>query len=116
MSGRKGFTLIEMLVAIALLAIISAALIAFMPTIVTLNRRSSQEQEITVATKGFFEEVRSSWTDRDTFDAGTLPASPEGCTADVSDPDTGAPGIRKRVSLTCDGLTTPFVAEFGRPQ
>lgn len=111
-----GFTLIEMLVAIVLLAIISAALIAFMPAIVTLNRRSSQEQEITVAAKSFFEEVRRTWTARDAFDAGTLPASPEGCTAQVSDPDAGAPGIRHRVTLTCEGLTTPFITDFGRPQ
>ena len=115
MKSCRGFTLIEMLVAIALLSIIGMALISFLPTIVTLNRNSTQDQEITVAAKQFFEEVRRDWATPTTFEAGTIPNPPEGCSASIQDPDSGAPGIRKRVTLACDDGASSFVAEFGRP-
>lgn len=131
MKKSSGFTLVEMLVAIALLAIIGAALVTFLPTIVTLNRNSTGEQEITVDAKRFFESVRQAWQDGGHFEAGTIPienedgteetvalegyAVSDACTVSVMDPDAGSPGIRKRVTLTCDGVSTPFIAEFGNP-
>lgn len=138
MKKSSGFTLVEMLVAIALLAIIGAALVTFLPTIVTLNRTATVDQGTTVFAKRFFENVRRSWQVSGNFDSGTIivknadgteqtlvlsgtetnVASSTGCTAVAADPDSGVytPPVRKRVALACQNGTSTFVAEFGRPQ
>ena len=52
-----GLSLVEVLVAIAMLAIISASVVAFLPTIVNVNRAASSEQRVTATSKRFFERV-----------------------------------------------------------
>lgn len=116
MRQGRGLTLVEMLVAITLLAIIGAAIVAFLPTIVTLNRSSTEDQETTVVAKKFFEDARSGFenTTADTFADVALPAVPEGCTAaNENFNDSEGEVYIRRVSLTCD--TDVFTADFGRP-
>lgn len=143
---KHGFSVIETLIAVAIVGIIATAIMAFLPTISRTNQSTRTDQIFTIAAKGFMEiaakgfmeEVRSSWTDtiegREHFDSGTftngteiinyIPANlPTGfsCQAAISDPDNGAfsPIQRKRVSLTCTapGVSpVTFSIEFGRPE
>ena len=125
-----------MLVSIALLGIISSALVAFLPTIVSMNRQSDEEQRVTVDAKRVFETLRAEWaSDVVAFDneilsgsslADYLSSETAGrCTGAVaasgqvdggfatSSPPTSDTTLRKQVTLTCDGV--PFVLEVGRP-
>ena len=134
--GKAGFTVIEMLVSIALLGVISSALVAFLPTIVSMNRQSNEEQQVTVDAKRAFETLRAEWAgDANAFDNETLGSvglssylnseTAGRCTGAVvgsgqadggfvsSSPPTSDTTLRKQVTLTCDGL--PFVLELGRP-
>lgn len=128
--------MIEMLVSIALLGIISSALIAFLPTIVSMNRQSNEDQRVTVDAKRVAETLRAEWSSNATaYDSETLGGSDLAtylnsetaghCTAAVagsdqvsggfsaSSPPTNAATIRKQVTLTCDAQA--FVLEVGRP-
>jgi prepilin-type N-terminal cleavage/methylation domain-containing protein len=136
--NKQGFSIIETLIAVAIVGIIATAIMAFFPTISKTNQSTRTDQIFTIAAKHFMEDIRSSWTDttegrehfdNDTFVDGSLVTDyapqdlPEGfsCQASISDPDAGAfdPIQRKRVSLSCAAPSTSLAAfsvEFGRPE
>lgn len=120
----RGLTLIEVLIAMSILSVIAAAIMAALPSLVTMNRASLDDVNVTVVAKTYLERVRDEWTTQAAFDAGMLPAVPtppgRTCTASVTDPDAGAftPAIRKRVTFTCSATNANplvFRVELGRP-
>jgi prepilin-type N-terminal cleavage/methylation domain-containing protein len=135
---NHGFSIIETLIAVAIVGIIATAILAFFPTISRTNQSTRTDQIFTITAKGFMEDVRSSWTDsaegRDHFDNETLGNGstivdympedlPENfsCQASISDPDNAAfnPAQRKRVALSCIApsiSSISFSIEFGRPE
>jgi prepilin-type N-terminal cleavage/methylation domain-containing protein len=135
---KGGFSIIETLIAVVIIGIIATAIMSFFPTITRTNQGTRVDQEFTIATKRFMEDVHSAWTDsvegQEAFDNGTfidgtaidgfdlagLP-SDLSCSAALTDPDAGAysPVQRKRITVTCSApqvSSVVFAVEFGRPQ
>lgn len=91
---NQGFTLIEILVAIAILAVISLAVGALFPPVMRLNATSTGEQRATLASKAYFEALRGELRDNTKFDnAATTVAN------------TAVPGTD--TALVCTKDTTP---------
>ena len=117
-SPSDGLTLVEVLVAIAMLAIISVSVVGFLPTIVTVNRSASGEQRVTAASKGFFEGVSGSAYPslvEGTYGANEAVAGsdvtvPSGCRATVSRPIEDVDVMR--IVLSCED-TVDQVLELG---
>jgi len=121
--------MVELLVAMALFAIITAASASFLPGIFATSRQTKLDQTATTSLKTYFESVRQTWSNTAAFDlsvaATGFPATPWGCNApSVSDPDNrpaGSTVVRRRVTLVCGATTSTgfrsnsFIAEFGRP-
>ncbi len=119
----KGLTIIEVLIAVTILAVLAVAALTAIPTFLRLNQATAEDQAVTAQARTFMETLRSQWRDPAAFAAGSLPVvpAPAGyrCEASVTDPDPGSPGIRKRVMLTCTrdaGGDYTFIVELGRPQ
>jgi prepilin-type N-terminal cleavage/methylation domain-containing protein len=130
-ASSQGLTLVEVLVSIAIFAILSIAVLSSLPGILKVNRQSRDDQGVTVAGKAYLENVRTLWSDPRTvidpvtgtsttigqtnFDVGTLPASPDSSKTNgytcaplpapsiqvVSPPETGSVTMVKRLTLTC---------------
>ena len=135
MKGRSrtgGLTLIEMLVAIAMLGVLATSTVAFLTTLPKVNRQTSDDQGVTIAAKTYIEDAKASWSDATNFDNGTLPtvtdakyqASGYTCTAATATVDTTTLPVPrlKRVTFTCTGTRSDvagrvysFVAQVGRP-
>lgn len=127
---EAGLTLIEVLIALAIFTVLSVAVLGTLPILFKVNRSTQNDQAVTVAAKAFMESVRTGYSTQGTFDAGTLPASPDTslmggltCAATQSNPvaawvsPSGGPMLR-RVTLTCKGTGQPdytFTLDFGRP-
>ncbi|GHF56436.1 hypothetical protein GCM10017781_35940 [Deinococcus metalli] len=58
MSTTQGFTLVEMLVAIALLAVIMVATAGALPSLTRVNQTSSQDQRAVLLMRAAFEQAR----------------------------------------------------------
>jgi prepilin-type N-terminal cleavage/methylation domain-containing protein len=119
----KGLTIIEVLIAMAILAVLAVVTLTAIPTFLRLNQVATGDQAVTNHARTFMETLRSQWREEAAFAAGELPVvrQPVGysCSASVSDPDPGAPGIRKRVTLSCTrsgGGNYSFIVELGRPR
>ncbi|MFC4636735.1 type II secretion system protein J [Deinococcus hohokamensis] len=56
---NDGFTIIEILVALAIFAVVMATLLAVLPSLASTNTRSRDQQRVTLAAKSYFENVRS---------------------------------------------------------
>ena len=118
-SGKlKGLSLIEVLVALAMLAIISSATIAFLPMIVGMNREANNDQDMTVRSKTFFEGLAgaatapSDWT-LNVYTSGATVAGadvtvPDECSAGLTSPTAGI----VTVVLSCAD-TRDQILEFG---
>ncbi|WP_034385477.1 prepilin-type N-terminal cleavage/methylation domain-containing protein [Deinococcus sp. YIM 77859] len=127
---QQGLTLIEVLVAITIFAIVSVAVLAMFPTIFKLNSQTRADQAVTIGAKQYLEGIRSSFSTTVSFDAAataSLPAAPSGssvnsysCERTVTNVQTSSTGtvIIKRVTLTCTHTSQPtrtFILDFGRP-
>lgn len=119
----KGLTIIEVLIAMAILAVLAVATLTAIPTFLRLNQATAEDQAVTAHARTFMETLRAQWREEAAFAAELLPVVPAPvgyrCEAAVSDPDPGAPGIRKRVALTCTreaGGNYSFIVELGRPR
>jgi uncharacterized protein (TIGR02598 family) len=122
----RGFSLVEVLVAIAILGILSVALVSLLPSLTRNTRASSVDSAQNQQVLTIFERIGVDWTNRTAFGAERLSdgrslddfvAAETGgaCTVDVQDPSAE----RKRVIVTCaaqDGLPERSLrAEFGDP-
>lgn len=130
---KSGFSLIEVLMATAVLGIITVALVPFFKSINNVNQTTEINQESTLLVKAFVEELYDSWStpvnfDDDSFADGskvqdkvlTSQYSSLKCNINVINPDIGIydKAIRKRVKITCtakDSSRSDFVLELGRP-
>ena len=124
---ERGLTLIEVLVALAIFAVVSVSVLAMFPSIFKLNGQTRADQALTVEAKKFMEGVRTNYSTQTGFDAGTTPTAPSGdgvngytCTAEINDqPFADVPaGSLKRVALTCTHPSQPtqsFALDLGRP-
>ncbi|WP_180970042.1 PulJ/GspJ family protein [Deinococcus planocerae] len=120
--SERGLTLIEVLVALAIFAVVSVAVLATFPAIFKLNGQTRADQAVTVGAKGFMEGVRVRYSTQAGFDTGTLPPVPSGagytCTGAVANQLGTSPVLIKRVTLSCTHPSQPtqtFVLDVGRP-
>lgn len=93
-----GLTIVEVLVAMAMLAVLAAAIVAGFSSIVQINRTASEDVDYSRVIRTLTEEVRVAWTDPQKWDVGvTLAELTEGvnasaqelspdCTAAVTEP------------------------------
>jgi prepilin-type N-terminal cleavage/methylation domain-containing protein len=134
MSARKqGLTLIEVLVAIAMLGLISAAIVGSFTLLRTINSAAEEEVDYTRAVRSAYERIRLEWLDPSLFEAEQIGADltaksvadfvsedvSSACTAEVfDDPEVGG-DLVKRVRITCEGAGNGpdqvYETEFGRP-
>ncbi|MBB5233828.1 PulJ/GspJ family protein [Deinococcus budaensis] len=130
MQAERGLTLIEVLVAIAMFAVVSVTVLAMFPTIFKLNSQTRADQAVTIGAKQYLESARPSFLTPTTFDAATttsLAAAPSGtsvnnytCEREVANVQTTPAGvvIIKRLTLRCTHTSQPtqtFTLDFGRP-
>lgn len=125
-----GFTLVEMLVAIAMLAIITLASTGALPALTRVNQASAQDQRALLLTRSAFEQARQQLElDFDlTSLAVTMSGNGEGsvtCDAPTLltlrseniDADAFIEAMLRRVSLRCNlsGKTRDFSIDIARP-
>ncbi|WP_168734658.1 type II secretion system protein J [Deinococcus sp. KSM4-11] len=133
--GVQGLTLVEVLVSIAIFAVLSIAVLSSLPGVLKVNRQSRDDQGVTVAGKAYLEKVRAKWDDptpstdpttgktttagQTNFDASTLPTLPDSAkmngytcatalaTQVTSPAETGSIAMVKRLTLTCSRSGQP---------
>ena len=121
---RQGFTLVEILVSLALLSVVIAATFGLLPGLAKSNSATRNEQRVTLVAKSFFEQTAASYSTAVTYDQA--PPAPENTvdgltcpTPAVSSLSTNPAGqtTLKRVILTCTllGRTYTFQRDFARP-
>ena len=59
---NQRLTIIESLIAIAILGLVAVTLVPAIPNFVRANRNSSQEQQITTAARTYMEDIRNQWS------------------------------------------------------
>lgn len=69
----QGFTLVEILVAIALLGILAAVLTATLTGALGLNRQAQKQLDTTSQVQGVLENVRNAWAVQDNYDKACAP-------------------------------------------
>lgn len=112
MNRHKGFTLVEILIAIAILAVVVSATLAITAGIANVNRNASEHQEDVVRIKAFVESVKETWRDESMFEAGSTantPALPTECTA-----NSVLEGDLRTLTVTC-GDEGAFSLAVARP-
>ncbi|WP_158679920.1 type II secretion system protein J [Deinococcus sp. NW-56] len=124
---EQGLTLIEVLVALSIFAIVSVAVLSMFPAIFKLNSQTRADQAVTIGAKQFMEQTRTNFSSAAGFTAGTLPSAPAAatvnnytCEPSVGNQQSDAAGvvIIKRVTLKCTHTSQPeqtFVLDFGKP-
>ncbi|MFC5849563.1 type II secretion system protein [Deinococcus petrolearius] len=120
--SQAGFTLVEALVAIAILGVVMAAIVSMLPGLATTNARTTDEQRAVLAAKAYFESARAEFSSNFDKDPTTIELLGTGnglsCTrapAEVLEVVAGAPAL-KRVTLTCtiNGRQYPFALDLAR--
>lgn len=129
--AQAGLTIIEVLMAIALFGIVSAATLALLPNLFRLNANSRDDQALTLVAKAYFEGVQQRWTDptngRFAFQNDDAPPAfsssftPTGmaCAPSGTVPlQNGTQKLVREVTLTCSGggSAFSFTSQFGRPE
>lgn len=129
-SSTAGFTLVEMLVAISMLAIITLASTGALPALTRVNQASAQDQRALLLTRSAFEQARQQ-LELD-FDRASLavltPGNGEGgvtCGApslttlrrENIDADAFEEAMLRQVALSCtlNGKTRSFSIDIARP-
>ena len=131
--GRGGLTVIEVLVAIALLAIVSAGILASLSLTNRLNRDASEDVDYSRVVRSAMERIAVVWDDparwddefTDTAEVNTFVQSlSTDCSARLVDPvdDVEAGLVVRVLEITCGGPGTSsglaaqaFQQEFGAP-
>ena len=129
---RTGLTLIEVLVALALLGIISAAIIASFSLVARLNRDASIDVDYSRVVRSVMERVKIVWLNTDRWEAGDGFIDDEqttvdgfvrslngDCGANLLDPLDDSQVVRV-LRITCGGGDAAareqvFDLEFGKP-
>ncbi|MFC4638986.1 PulJ/GspJ family protein [Deinococcus hohokamensis] len=126
----QGLTLMEVLVAIALFAVVSVAALALFPTVFRVSGQTQADQAVTIAAKQYMEQARVLYSTQTGFDSGALPSAPAShlggytCTAPAATAQaqntavTPPLALIKRVTLTCTKPSAPpltFSLDLGRP-
>ena len=120
----QGFTLVEILVSLALLSVIATATFGLLPGLARSNSATRDEQRVTLVAKSFFEQTAAFYATSVNYDQD--PPAPEGtvdglaCSAPaVTSLSTNTAGqtTLKRVVLSCTllGRTSAFQRDFARP-
>ncbi|MFD1734848.1 type II secretion system protein J [Deinococcus malanensis] len=118
---EQGFTLIEILVALAIFSIVVAAIITMLPGLATTNSRTRDDQ-VLLAAQGYFEQVRGEL--RNNFDSTlstvTVPGVGSGLSCTTTTPvdleTLNGQSALKRVKLSCtiNGKTHNFSLDIAR--
>jgi prepilin-type N-terminal cleavage/methylation domain-containing protein len=130
MHGRSGLSIIEVIVAMAVLAIVSAALVGVLPLLSRGTQAATVDSTQSQRMYSVFEQVASDWSNVNAWDSErvVLPVEGElavttyvtnqlgtGCAATVTEVEAG---VRKRLVITCqesNGLPVREMrAEYGR--
>lgn len=132
----QGFTLIEVLISLAILGVIMAAVMSLLPSLATTNSASRNEQRAVLAAKSYFENVRAEYARLGApagqgFDKDPTTIALDGtgdgltCTRKAAEVRASAPltnggaavPILKRVSLDCtiQSRTYTFALDLPRP-
>lgn len=118
----QGFTLVEILVSLALLSVIATATFGLLPGLARSNSATRDEQRVTLVAKSFFEQTAAFYATSVNYDQD--PPAPEGtvdglaCSAVTSPiPNPAGQTTLKRVVLSCTllGRTSAFQRDFARP-
>ena len=101
--------MVEVLVAIVILALVSVGVIGFFATVVETSRRTNAEQTTTIRVKSYLEAVTAAWEqDLALLEVGGLQPPPE-CDDPVWSDDDGI----RAVSVTCPMIDGSFVLAVG---
>ena len=118
----QGFTLVEILVSLALLSVIATATFGLLPGLARSNSATRDEQRVTLVAKSFFEQTAAFYATSVNYDQD--PPAPGGtvdglaCSAVTSPiPNPAGQTTLKRVVLSCTllGRTSAFQRDFARP-
>lgn len=122
-AGEQGFTIIEMLIAVAILAVIATSISTFLLSNVRHSGKLQAYQKLSTAAKAHMEEVRRDWAEKGKFgNLSALPAVPDNCARSVAQPSVTVAGVTKvvnsrQVTLSCtlNGFTQAFSLEIPEP-
>lgn len=102
--SRCGFTIVEILVAIAILGIVSASVAGIFASVARVNRDAAVEQQATIRAKAYFEAVQRHVQGGGSITVATLPAAPVGCTGPTVTSVAG--GAAATVAIACPPTAT----------
>lgn len=130
MNDQRGLTVVEILVALVMLAVMSAAIIGSFALLRTIREDASTDVDFSRSVRTALERIRIEWQDPELFiaeqvgseqrltvDAYVSEYVNDACSGEVVD-DAVVPLAVKLVRVTCtadDGDTQVFEVEFGRP-
>lgn len=135
---EQGLTLVELLIAMVIFALIITGTLSILPHLVKVNRNSGDRQTISIYANGVIEQTRVWWLTKvnapdayPNFTAGTLPSglisAPTGVTcATPAVSVVATTGVspattvsRRLLSITCTPTSQPavtVVSQIGRPE
>ncbi|WP_027481221.1 type IV pilus modification PilV family protein [Deinococcus pimensis] len=119
-SRQAGFSILEVLVALAFLAVVIVVGMGLITSNMTMNVRSKDRTDITMTVRSYFEQARATYVTN--FDSAA-PAAPSNCTiSPAGSPvslktSTSGSVILKRITLNCtlSSKSYTFSMDFARP-
>ncbi|GGR91813.1 type II secretion system protein [Deinococcus sedimenti] len=125
MNRTPGFTIVELLVAIAILGIVLMSIGAILPGVAKLNQNSRQDQTVVLAGRAYFEQVRAELKNNfnSSISGVTVPGNNQNglsCTTQESERlSTVTAGVKlsRTVTLRCtvSGRATTFTLTIANP-
>ena len=127
---RHGLTLVEVIVAMALLAIVGASLVAILPQLSRNTRAATEDTTLSNVVYGIFDRIGSDWSNVAGWSAqevsvggtpvavATFVANETGGACEIDTQPTQG-GALRRVIITCAGEGGPGLvlrAEYGTPE
>lgn len=127
---ERGLTLLEVIIAMGILAILAGALVGVLPQITRTTRDARTDAVLSQPVFGIFERIGSDWSNVNAWNEGNVVLSTGAtplqtfvaeetdgqCFATIDEVELG---VRKRVTITCladEGLPSRSLrAEFGNP-